>query len=385
MAMIARGAQASTAGAAYADSMAFESVTAARPSLRPPVVPLVRRVLLLLAAVWTAANVDPVLPSINGAAHWVADGFATSESIAFFGLTSLGVYTLALVLAGVVAITALRYARVRRHVAGATVPLRVDEQGLHLAGHLALARPDVASAEVAFDARAGFALMTTSREGLVLRVPLSSDGDAHAAAQALSVEHDPSALVFEGVADARSYETRAAMVATAVIAVLATAHLIAVPYLTTSWIRQLAPAPRHWGQHPELLQYWLLWLQRFSALPVGALSVFAVGAVVRRVLPGRVRVDAGGLRLGGAKGRDIARDELAGVESVGSSGAALSLRDGTRVLLGLEPGRLESERDELVNRVRSLVAATSLLRARLVDPPAQLAHEPLDGRPALGG
>jgi hypothetical protein len=364
--------------------MAFESVTAARPRVRPPVVPLVRRVLLLLAATWTAAIVDPVLPSLNHVARWVARGLPNRESLAFFGLTSLAVHALALVLAGVVAISALRYARVRRRVPGSAVPVRVDEQGLHLGGRLALAREDLASVEVTTDATAGFALVAADRRGLVLSVPLSSEADAHALAQALSPEHDPSALVFEGLADARARETRAALVATAIIALLATAHLIAVPYLTTSWIRRLAPAPWRWGEHPELLQWWLLWLQRFSALPVGALSVFAAGAVVRRLLPGRVRVDAAGVRLGGDEGRDIARADLAAVEAVGSSRVALVLRDGTRVLLALEPGRPAAERDELVQRVGDLLAGAGL-RARVVDAPAQLAHEALDGRPALGG
>jgi len=382
--MIARAAQASNRRPAYAASMAFESVTAARPVVRPPVVPLVRRVLLLLAAVWTAANVDPVLPSINGAAHWAADGLRTSESIAFFGLTSLAVHALALVLAGVVAISALRYARVRRRVSGSKVPVLADERGLHLGGRLALARQDLASVEVTTDPLTGFALATTDRQGLLLRLPLSSEKDARALAQGLSAEHDPSALVFEGLADARTRETRAALVVTAIIAVLATAHLIAVPYLTTSWIRELAPAPRRWAEHPELLQYWLLWLQRFSALPVGAVSVFAAGAVVRRLLPGRTRVDAAGVRLGGSSGRDLAREDVAGVEPVGSSEAALMLRDGTRVLVGLAPDRPETERDEFVARVGRLLAIRSL-RVPAVDAPSQLGHEPLDGRPALGG
>lgn len=367
--------------------MAFESVTAARPRVRPPVVPLVRRVLLMLAAAWTASIVDPVLPSLEHVARWVARGLPTRESLAFFGLTSLAVHALALVLAGVVAISALRYARVRRRVPGSTVAVRVDEQGLHLGDRLALSREDMTSVEVTTDPVAGFALVTTDRQGVVLCAPLSSEADAHALARGLSAEHDPTALVFEGLADARAKETRAALVATAVIALLATAHLIAVPYLTTSWIRRLAPAPWRWGEHPELLQWWLLWLQRFSALPVGALSVFAAGAVVRRLLPGRVRIDAAGVRLGGGEGRDIARADLASVEAVGTSRVALGLRDGTRVMLGLAPGRPAGERDELVKRVGGLLVdvGDASLRGRVVEAPSQLAHEPLDGRPALGG
>jgi len=220
----------------------------------------------------------------------------------------------------------------------------------------------------------------TRHDGLVLRAPLGSERDAQALASALSPGHDPSALVFEGLADARTRETRAALVASAVIATLAAVHLIAVPYLTTGWIRQLAPAPFRWGTHPELLQYWLLWLQRFSTLPVGALSILAVGPVVRRLSPGRVRVDSKGLCLGW-KGRDIGWQEVAGLEAIADQASALVLvlRDGERVRLALAPGRPEAERDAFLARVRDVrVPITAQprvdpepdLRPGLVDPGA---------------
>lgn len=335
----------------------------------------------MLAAVFTSLNVDPVLPSINGGAHWLAGGLQRSESMALFGLTSLTVHTLSLVLVGVVAISWMRYVRVRRQMPGDSATVRVDAQGLHAGERLLVARDDLAGVEVTC-VEPGFALVVTRRDGLVLRAPLASESEAHALAAALSPGHDASAVVFEGLADGRTRETRAAVGASAAMALLAAVHIIAVPYVTTGWIRDFAPAPFRWGTHPELLQYWLLWLQRFSALPVGALSILAVGVVVRRLTPGRVCVSDAGLRLGDSKGRDVPWADITALQ-VGPP-LELALRDGPSVRLWLAPDRPPAERDQFVERVRArlgvgprvplaldpVVVPSPGLRAGLVDPGA---------------
>ena len=385
-----KGESAGDVGLVYAGNVGapFEpdEVTALR--VQAPVRALLHRSVLFLTSLWMSVQTERVLRAIDAVLPWPHHWFPLSS------LTATVLRGLTFLLAGVVAFTAHRYLLTRRSLPREAVTVRADGTGLHADGRLVIPREDIAGVEVTTDPDLGFAVVVRRRDGQVLRIPLRSEGDAHAMAAALSPEHEAAALVFDGLSDARRRETRVAYLAGAAVLALVVLQTIAVPFFTWPLV-QLAPGPWDWWLHPESLRFWLVWLHRYSAVAVGVLSVPAGRRVMARVLPGQVRVDARGLLLGEGKAAHvIERGAIAGVEAIESSGVSVALRDGTRVRLAFAADRPLVERDLFVARVRALLteptvpaypsAETSGVRVaipELLEPEAEPGEEPLEAQP----
>ena len=324
----------------------FEPEEATTLRAQPPLRALVRRSLLFLAAVWATVEIAHVHSwAVRSVIPWQDARFPLLPE------TTLLLRALTFGLAALVVFTAARFFRVRRRMPHGTVVVRADEGGLIADGRTVVAREDIAAAEVVTDPDLGFAVVVRRRGGDEVRIPLRSEADAHRMATALHAGHDAAGLVFEGLSVAG--RRRPAMAAGAVL-VLAVLQTIAVPFLTWPLI-QLVPGPLEFLRHPESLRFWLVFLQQYSALLVGLLSVPAGRQLAARWLPGRVRVDARGVELGEGK-RLVARGAIAGVETTDASAVSLALRDGTRVQLTFAADRPLVEREAFVARVRAFVA-----------------------------
>lgn len=358
----------------------FEPEQATTLHAQAPVRALVHRSLLFLTALWMSVQTGRVLRAIDAVLPWPHTWFPISS------LTAVALRWLTFVLAGVLAFTALRYLRARRRLPRGAVAVRADEAGLHADGRLIVSREDIAGVEVTTDPDLGFAVALRRRSGQGVRIPLRSEGDAHAMAAALSTDHDAATLVFEGLSDGRRRETRAAILIGGGLLALVVLQTIAVPFFTWPLLRPV-PGPWDWWSHPESPRYWFVWLHRYSALAVGLLAVLATRRVVAGVLPGRVRVDAQGLRLGEGKGAHvILRDAIARVEATETSAVSLALRDGTRVRLAFAADRPLVERAVFVARVRALMTEPAMPEypsaetsgVRVAVPPAPETAEPED-------
>jgi len=291
-----------------------------------------------------------VLKAIDVVLPWPHTWFPISS------LTAVALRGLTFALAGVLAFTALRYLGARRRLPRGAVAVRADEAGLHAEGRRVVSREDIAGVEVTTDPDLGFAVAVRRRNGQTVRIPLRSERDAHAMASALSAEHDPTTLVFEGLSDARRRETRAALLVGGGILALVVLQTIAVPFFTWQLVPRV-PGPWEWWTDPESLRYWFVWLHRYSALAVGLLAVLAARRLVARVLPGRVRVEAHRVSLGeGKRAHVIPRGAIARVEVTETSAVSLALRDGTRVRLAFAADRPLVERALFVARVRALLS-----------------------------
>jgi hypothetical protein len=236
---------------------------------------------------------------------------------------------------------------------GATVA-RVDEAGLHAGDRLLVARGAIARVEVHSDTDLGFALVVTTRDGATVRIPQRSEASARSLAAALEDSPDGQRLVFEGVSGVRRRETRAGA-----IAVLGFVVLAALPNL----LNYALISPRAWGwfhfrgyeaEIRNSLAWWLNELCAAGLLPVAAAValVVALGAVARRLRPGRVAVGRQDVQAGE---QTIAGADIAAVEADTASDVTLALRDGKKVRLTFGADRSLVERDLFVARVRAMM------------------------------
>ena len=230
---------------------------------------------------------------------------------------------------------------------------RVDEAGLHAGDRLLVARRDVARVEVFSDTDLGFALVVTTRDGATIRIPQRSEISARSLASALDGSGDGRHLVFEGVSGVRRRETRAGA-----IGVLGFVALSALCNLLNYAL--ISPTAWSWfhfkGYQAEIrnsLAWWLNDLCAAGLLPVAAAValVVAIGAVARRLKPGRVALGRRDVQAGE---QTIAGADIAAVETGDASDVTLALRDGKKVRLTFGADRPLIERDLFVARVRAM-------------------------------
>jgi hypothetical protein len=334
-----------------------------------PALPLARRVVLLVGALLYLTSRDLPSQSIaNIVGAWVGES-ARSDArgwILAVNLLVLVTQLSALLLAGSVAMRLARGLRLRRSVPSGPVLVRATGAGLSVEGRLVLARKDVASAEVTLDPNGGYVVVARSRSGVTTWVCVRTEAEAQALASALLPSRPSGALVFEGVAAGRGQETLAAA---GLLAAAAGAELARELFAGPLWAwAQLLPGGPDFTSHPEGLAFWVV----FGAYGLGiwgvlALAALAVKPVVRRMLPGRVGVDATGVTLDAALnmsagdgvstqgGTRIAAEDIVRVDADESPQVTLALRSGQQVRLRFAADRPVLDRDAFVARVRALI------------------------------
>lgn len=319
----------------------FEAEEATTVQVRRSVVPQARTLIILALALWTGASSYSVPEAIRNIHVWWVEGHR--DTYPLFNTTSLVIHLVAYAL---LAKLVLGWARRRRRE---TTTVHADERGLHAGGALVVPRGDVTSVEVTTDPDLGFATVVHARSGDAYVVPLRTERSAHALAAALSPDHDPERLVFEGVSGRRKRETVLAVLA--LVGVLAAAAACPAIGLLPEHVGRWLEA--RYGERPFTPLYWIRWAADFGSFFLGALAALPLaGPISRRLQRGRVIVDRSGVTVGA---RVVALDAIARVDADDGSAVGITLADGTAIRASFAADRPLVERELFVTRVRELM------------------------------
>jgi len=338
----------------------------ARVQVQPSALPVIRRVVVLVGLLFYANVQNTPLRAISNIGLFldartggpISNPYYASYGYLAANVLALAVHAAILLMAAGTALALMRASRLRKNAPGRPVAVRADARGLHAEDRLIVARAEVASVNVAVDADLGFAVVIQSRDGTTTRVPLRSESDARALADALVPGGvQDGALVFEGVATRRLGETLVAAAAAVGGGTVVVAHEFLEQLLIWPLVRLALGPPGFDLRHPLAAAAIELGVASMCMAGFIALAFLAMKPILRRLRPGRVTLDRAGVAVGeGKAARRIAREDIARVDVDDSPEVKLALRDGGAMRLRFSADRPVVERDAFVARVRAIMA-----------------------------